>query len=67
MKKFFTVNSLKELDDIAKELAASLKGGECAALIGELGSGKTTFVKALVKHLKGKTEAASPSFTLLYQ
>lgn len=57
--------SLKEIPKVAAKTARSLKGGEVFALIGPLGSGKTTFVKALGKRLKIKQKITSPSFTLL--
>ncbi|MEZ4792873.1 MAG: tRNA (adenosine(37)-N6)-threonylcarbamoyltransferase complex ATPase subunit type 1 TsaE [Gelidibacter sp.] len=34
-------------------------------LIGEMGVGKTTFVKALVKVLGGKDEVSSPTFSIV--
>lgn len=43
-----------------------LKGGEILALVGPLGSGKTTFVKALGKALKIKHKITSPTFTLIH-
>ena len=45
-------------------LARVLAGGDCVALIGDLGAGKTTFVAGLVAELGGGT-AASPTFSLI--
>lgn len=44
-----------------------LKGGEIIGLVGELGSGKTTFVRGLAEGLEVSAEAwiRSPSFTLI--
>ncbi|MBI2360923.1 MAG: tRNA (adenosine(37)-N6)-threonylcarbamoyltransferase complex ATPase subunit type 1 TsaE [Deltaproteobacteria bacterium] len=44
-----------------------LKGGEVIGLVGELGSGKTTFVRGLAEGLEVSTQAwiRSPSFTLI--
>lgn len=50
---------------IAKEFAKSLKGGEIICLIGELGTGKTTFTKGLAKGLGVKKSIRSPSFVLI--
>lgn len=46
------------------QLAAALEGGDCVALIGDLGAGKTTFVAGLVAALGGGA-AASPTFSLI--
>lgn len=51
---------------VAKSLAKQLKGGEVIALIGPLGSGKTTFAKALAKLMKVKKKVTSPTFTLMH-
>jgi tRNA threonylcarbamoyladenosine biosynthesis protein TsaE len=42
-----------------------LKGGEIIGLIGELGGGKTTFVKGLAKGLGIRDLVTSPSFVLI--
>jgi len=42
-----------------------LKGGEIIGLSGELGGGKTTFVKGLAKGLGIKEIVASPTFVLI--
>ncbi len=47
-----------------EEIAKSLKGGECLELIGDVGAGKTTLVKGIVKGLKSIDEVQSPSFTI---
>ncbi|HEX5455915.1 MAG TPA: tRNA (adenosine(37)-N6)-threonylcarbamoyltransferase complex ATPase subunit type 1 TsaE [Candidatus Saccharimonadales bacterium] len=49
---------------IADKLARQLKGGELIELVGDLGSGKTTFVKGLAKGLGSKDPVSSPSFVL---
>lgn len=41
-----------------------LKGGEFIELIGDLGSGKTVFVRGLAKGAGSKDAVASPSFTV---
>lgn len=64
MKKHFFI-TLTEIPNIAKKLAKLLRGGEILALIGELGSGKTTFAKALGRELKVKNKITSPSFILM--
>lgn len=50
---------------LASKFAKSLKGGEVLALEGNLGSGKTTFVKGLGQGLGIKEKVRSPSFLLV--
>ncbi|HEV2295859.1 MAG TPA: tRNA (adenosine(37)-N6)-threonylcarbamoyltransferase complex ATPase subunit type 1 TsaE [Tepidisphaeraceae bacterium] len=61
-----TSTSVEQTEAIAAELAASLRGGECVALHGELGAGKTQFVRGLVRALGGNPRiVSSPTFVLL--
>jgi tRNA threonylcarbamoyladenosine biosynthesis protein TsaE len=57
--------SLNDIPDFAANAVSKLKGGEIFALTGPLGSGKTTFVKAVGKKLKIKRHITSPTFTLM--
>ncbi|MBU0731401.1 tRNA (adenosine(37)-N6)-threonylcarbamoyltransferase complex ATPase subunit type 1 TsaE [Patescibacteria group bacterium] len=56
--------SAKETMACAAKLGEQLKGGELIALWGDLGSGKTTFIKGLAKSLGVKDAIRSPSFLL---
>ena len=58
---------LEDAQTLAKKLASRLKGGEILALTGPLGSGKTTFTKALAKSLRVKDHVTSPTFVLMHQ
>jgi tRNA threonylcarbamoyladenosine biosynthesis protein TsaE len=58
---------LSQAEKFAKEIASSIKGGEIIALIGELGSGKTTFTKALGKALGIKHSIPSPTFVMMQE
>ena len=60
----FKTNSPGETGLAARALAAALGGGETVFLYGPIGSGKTTFVKALAAAL-GAPEPASASFSLM--
>ncbi|MEK7617994.1 MAG: tRNA (adenosine(37)-N6)-threonylcarbamoyltransferase complex ATPase subunit type 1 TsaE [Patescibacteria group bacterium] len=64
MQKHTTLN-LSQIPDAAKNIAHKLRGGEVLALIGELGSGKTAFARALAKRLKVKNRITSPTFVLM--
>lgn len=64
MKKISS--SEKETEAIAEEYAAGIKPGEVVCLYGDLGAGKTQFVKGFVKAfgLTGN-EVNSPTFTII--
>lgn len=60
--------NLKQLEDIAISISKKLKIGNVILLHGELGTGKTTFTKLLVKHLGGNLDdVTSPTFNLVHQ
>jgi len=50
---------------LGKKIGSSLKGGEVLAMSGNLGAGKTTFIKGLAYGLKIKSKIVSPTFILL--
>jgi tRNA threonylcarbamoyladenosine biosynthesis protein TsaE len=55
-----------ETVELAAQLAAGFRGGEVVLLSGELGSGKTVFVRGLAKGVGADPdEVASPTFVLL--
>jgi len=58
------VNSEKETKELATRIASHLKGGEVFELVGDVGAGKTTFVKGLAKGLGIEEDIQSPSFTI---
>src|SRR4030042_222928 len=64
MKKYIT-NSPEQTKNLAKKIARSFKGGLVLGLVGELGSGKTQFVKGLAEFYKIKNVITSPTFVLL--
>lgn len=59
------INNLKETKELAKRFAKILKGGEVILLNGDLGAGKTTFVKCILKNLGVKDDVTSPTFTIM--
>ena len=67
MRSQIITKSPAETERFAVDFAKSLKPGTVLLLIGDLGSGKTTFVKGLAKGLKIPKEILihSPSFTLI--
>ena len=63
--KYYSKNA-RDTQNIAKNLAKTLSGGEVILLNGDLGAGKTTFTKGLVKGLGGKKTVVSPTFTIMH-
>ncbi len=56
----------RELEEIAKKFATILFDGSIVLLEGDLGSGKTTFVRYLVGYLDGNgRKVTSPTFTVV--
>jgi tRNA threonylcarbamoyladenosine biosynthesis protein TsaE len=50
-----------------REFAAQLRAGDVLALSGDLGAGKTHFVKGLAAGLAAPVEVTSPTFTLIHE
>ena len=64
------ITSEKLTKELAKEFTKYLKGGEFVFLYGEMGVGKTTFVKYFINEYQKinnliQTEITSPTFSLL--
>ncbi len=58
--------SEKETQSLAAKLAKLLKGSEIICLFGDLGAGKTTFVKGMAKAFKiDPKTVSSPTFVFL--
>ena len=63
-----TTHSEAETAAIARALAADLKAGDVLLLSGNLGAGKTAFVRGLAEGLGlGADEVSSPTFTLVHE
>ena len=57
--------SEKQTLNLGKNFALELKGGEVIGFIGELGTGKTVFIKGLAQGLNIKNIITSPTFVLM--
>jgi len=57
------VRTLAAFERFAGTFATTLRPGDVVALSGELGAGKTAFVRAAVRSLQGRDAASSPTFT----
>ena len=58
-------NSEEECELLGCSISSKLKSGDIISLEGDLGSGKTTFVKGILKGLNYKYDVTSPTFTLI--
>ena len=55
----------EETIELGKQLSNYLQGGDVLAMVGELASGKTTFIKGILQGLKYNEPVTSPTFTLI--
>ena len=63
----FISNSPAETENFAREITDRLQPGDVLALKGDLGAGKTQFVKGLVAAMKSDAVVASPTFTIIHE
>ena len=63
--KTITINTTAELEKAAKEFIKMTRGHKKFAFYGPMGSGKTTFIKALCHAMGAKDVVTSPSFALI--
>ena len=62
----FITNSMEETMSVASEFSKTLSRGDIVLLDGDLGAGKTVFVKGVASALSGdKVIAVSPTFLIL--
>ena len=66
MQKFFS-KSYIETEEIAFQLAQTLKGTEIIAMFGGLGAGKTAFTRGLARGLGVEDGVSSPTFALVHE
>ena len=60
-------HSPEETFDFGRRIASTLRGGEVLALDGDLGAGKTQFVKGVAAGLGHDCDVTSPTFTLIHE
>ena len=64
----YVTRSEAETAAIARTLAGTLRPGDVVLLVGELGAGKTVFVRGLAEGLGiAGSEVSSPTFTLVQE
>ncbi|MGH3085238.1 MAG: tRNA (adenosine(37)-N6)-threonylcarbamoyltransferase complex ATPase subunit type 1 TsaE, partial [Gaiellaceae bacterium] len=59
-----TTSSAAETEDAGARLAPQLRAGDVVFVIGELGSGKTTFVRGACRALGVEQPVTSPTYTI---
>jgi tRNA threonylcarbamoyladenosine biosynthesis protein TsaE len=63
-----TTHSERETAALGRELGATLSAGDVVLLVGDLGAGKTAFVRGLAEGLGvDRDEVSSPTFTLMQE
>lgn len=68
MKKYnYKARSITDLQPIAKELLSSLESKSLIAFKGNMGAGKTTFIKAICEEAKVVDVVNSPTFSIINQ
>jgi len=60
-----TINSIEEIHDIAKKFLEEIGDKKIFALNGEMGAGKTTFIKAICEVMGVKETINSPTFSIV--
>ncbi len=66
------LSSLKETEALSKKISKKIKKGDTIFLYGEIGTGKTTFVRFFINNLQSlnrlkKSDILSPTFNILYE
>ena len=65
------LNSLEDTQNFSKNISKIISAGDIILLYGEIGVGKTTFVRFFINHIENKnriknSEVLSPTFNILY-
>ena len=64
MQEFITTSE-SETEALGAKLAASLPGGSVVAMYGDLGAGKTAFVRGMARGMGLQVRVSSPTFTIV--
>ena len=64
----YTTHSEEDTEAVARQFATSLRAGDVVLLAGNLGAGKTAFVRGLADGLGvSPDDVSSPTFTLVHE
>lgn len=61
----FVISSIEELDSCANKLLDLYPEHKIFTFTGNLGSGKTTFIKSIVSALQSKDSVSSPTYSIV--
>jgi tRNA threonylcarbamoyladenosine biosynthesis protein TsaE len=64
VRAYLLTHSAADTEEVAARLAAGLRPGDVVTVSGELGSGKTTFVRGACRALGVEAPVTSPTFTI---
>ncbi len=65
MEKTILTHSPEETEQIGAEFAKTLSPGDFVAMYGDLGAGKTAFVRGAMKALSASARVQSPTYTIV--
>ena len=65
MKKEFITKSTAETEKIGYEFAQTLRPSDFVAMFGDLGAGKTAFVRGAAQYLAPQARVQSPTYTIV--
>lgn len=61
----FVLRHLSDIEKVAPEFIAALDDHKMVAFNGEMGTGKTTFIKGLLSYMKIEDHVSSPTFSIV--
>lgn len=67
MTEMFETTSPEETEELGQRLASTASPGDIVCLSGDLGTGKTVFVKGFAKGLGVSEPVVSPTFTIVQE
>ena len=67
MEKILEIDSLDDLDKVAKTVIDSLDGRSVVAFVAPMGAGKTTLISRIAALLGAEDDVTSPTFAIVNQ
>lgn len=65
MKLEVRTNSVNETESVGEAFAKGLEAGAVVAMYGDMGAGKTAFVRGIARGLGSEARVTSPTFTIV--